>query len=76
LTASCLVALVASAFIVQVNLPAEPGQGKVLLGLALPVSPQPGLPIYNWINLLQFLVPLAVGATFLWRQRRRAIVEA
>jgi hypothetical protein len=75
LTASSLVALVASAVIVQVNLPVEPGQGKVILGLALPIS-QLGLRIYNWISLLQFVVPLAVGAAFLWRERNRAIRKA
>ena len=55
----------------QVNLPAEPGQGQVLMGLASPISS-----VYTWSNLLQFLVPLAVGAAFLWREWRRAIVKA
>jgi hypothetical protein len=69
LIASCLVAVVASSFFMQVKLPAEAGHGQVLMGLALPIAP-----VYTWNNLLQFLVPLAVVAAFLWRERRRAIV--
>jgi hypothetical protein len=61
LTAICLVALVAEALVVQVNLPTEPGQGKIVFGL--------GFPILHWINLVQLLVPISVGAIFLWRAR-------
>jgi hypothetical protein len=71
LTATCLIAWIASALFVQVNLPAEPGQGRFLLGLALPVSPH-----FQWINLAQFLVPIAVGAAFIWRAQCRVIVKA
>jgi hypothetical protein len=68
LTACGLVALVACAVMVQVKLPAEPGQGQFLLGLELPV--------HHWINLIQFLVPIAVGAAFLWGTRSGAVVKA
>jgi hypothetical protein len=65
LTAISLVAMVAGAFVVQVKLPAEPGQGQLVLGL--------GLPVHQWMNLIQFLVPIAVGAAYLWGTRNRAM---
>ncbi len=65
LTASGLVALIAGALVVQVSLPVEPGQGKFLLGL--------GFPFRQWINLIQLLVPLAIGTAFLWGTRHRAV---
>jgi len=64
-TAACLlVALIAGALLVQLNLPAEPGPGNFLLGFGF------GLWMYRWVNLVQLLVPLAVGALFLWNARR------
>ena len=73
LTASCLVGLIAGAFFVQLQLPPEPGQGHVILGVGLPGL---GLPVRHGINLLQFLVPVAVGAAFLWGTRNRAVPKA
>jgi hypothetical protein len=68
LTASGLVALIAGAFVVQSTLPVEAGQGNMAIGL--------GFPVRQWINLIQLLVPLAVGAVFLWRTRHRTVVKA
>jgi hypothetical protein len=68
LTASGLVGLLAGLLVVQVRLPAEPGQGSLLLGL--------GFPVYQWVNLAQVLVPLAVGILFLLGKRNRALVKA
>jgi hypothetical protein len=68
LTASGLVGLLAGLLVVQVRLPAEPGQGSLLLGL--------GFPVYQWVNLAQLLVPLAVGILFLLGKRDRALVKA
>jgi len=68
LTASGLVGLLAGMLFVQVQLPLEPGQGAFTLGL--------GFPWYQGINLVQLLVPLAIGAAFLWRARGRSIVKA
>ena len=63
-TAACgLVALIAGALLVQLNLPAEAGQGNFLLGFGF------GLWMYRWVNLVQLLVPLAVAALFLWNAR-------
>lgn len=68
LTASGLVGLVAGMLLVQVSLPVEAGQGSFQLGL--------GFPFYHqWINLVQFLVPLAVGVAFLWGTRHRPLVK-
>jgi hypothetical protein len=61
LCASGLIALVAGMLVLQVTLPPESGQGQLVLGLGFPVS--------QWINLLQFLVPLAIGAGFSWCRR-------
>jgi hypothetical protein len=64
-TVSGLVALIAGMLVVQVTLPSEPGKGQFLLGL--------GLPVHQWINLIQFLVPVAVGAAFLLGARNRVV---
>ena len=64
LAATCLVALVAEALVFQVKMSAEPGHGAVVFGL--------GFPVLQWINLVQLLVPIAVGAAFLWRARTSA----
>ncbi len=68
LTASCLVALIASVLVVQATLPVEPGQGKFLLGLQWPVQ--------QWINLIQLLAPMAVATVFLFGARNRVVAKA
>jgi len=65
LTACVLVSLVAALVVAKVQLPREPGQGAFLLGL--------GFPANQWINLVQLLVPLAVGAAFLRAKVRPAL---
>jgi hypothetical protein len=62
-TASALVAFVAWTLVVHVQLPEQPGGGRLELGL--------GVPIFQWMNLLQLLVPFAIAAAFLWGNRNR-----
>ena len=68
LAATCLVALVAEALVFQVKMSAGPGHGAIVFGL--------GFPVLQWINLVQLLVPVAVGAVFLWGTRNRLVVKA
>jgi hypothetical protein len=59
--ASCLlIALIAGLYFTQMELPTTDTKGKLTLGLCLTSSP-------SWQQLLQFLVPLALGSYFVMR---------
>jgi hypothetical protein len=61
LAATCLVALLAGALVVQSTISTEARKGTITFGL--------GMPVLHWVNLIQLLVPLSVGTLFLWRAR-------
>jgi hypothetical protein len=65
LAATCLVALIAGALVVQTTLSEEARQGTIVFGL--------GLPVLKSINLIQLLVPLLVGAISLWWARNHRL---
>lgn len=67
-TVSGLIGSMSGALIVQLTLPVEPGTGQLVLSL--------GFPVHQWINLIQFLVPVAVGLAFLWGSRERVVAKA
>ena len=60
LAACLLVALLAGAYTSQMQLPIEPGQGRLMIGLGISSSPSAA-------QLLQLAMPMAIGLLSAWQ---------